>query len=272
MWVWAVFGVVAVLIWLVIAGSARLTTRFEYTKKSLWGLYMCGVVSIVLGMCFGLRTLEWPPVFGAMAGTVASGVIFIGLANAMTEAWLRTRLAMYDNAIERLLDDEYRQRNKLESARDRMHGESLGQQGAFHRQREMEERRADLQAMVDSWQQGGGVTRIRSVKAQEWRQLFSSMSEDALARERERLKSETAMASGRDEQSIERQRQIKAELAVLDIEVIERHMPDPAEIPPVESLLADQEQVKGNLEGIRDKLAEWRRERAMFLSGKIRLE
>jgi len=271
LWVWVIFGLVALGIWLLIAGASRLHTRFEYTKKSVWGLYICAAVSLVLGMCAGTSWLGLPLVFAVPAGLGLSAAIFIALASAMTEAWLSINLAGYDRTIEQLLDREYLEKTRLEDAREKVHGESLKRQGSAQRKRDMMERRSQLVATVDAWQQGGGIARVRSLKAEEWRKAYQATDDADLAMERDRLKREVQFAASRPDAQ-EQARQARTELAVLDLTIIERHMPAGDESPDIEGLFREEERVKKSLDTIGVDITEWRRKRADFLGQKIRLD
>jgi len=271
LWVWAIFGLAALGIWLLLAGAMRLYTRFEYTKKSLWGIYTCAAASLGLGLHVGTSRLGLPPVFGVPVGLGMAAALFVALASALTQAWLSVKIARYDTTIEQLFDREYVEKNRLEDARERVHGESLKRQGSAQRKRDMSERRAQLVSTIDSWQQGGGIARVRSLKVEEWQKAYKAMDELSLARERDRLKAEAQAASSRPDGQ-EQARQIRTELAVLDLTVIERHMPAEDESPDIEGLFREEARVKTSLEGIKTDLAEWRRKRSDFLRQKIRLD
>jgi len=271
LWVWAIFGLVALGIWLLIAGATRLYTRFEYTKRSLWGLYVCAAVSLGLGTYVGTSLLGLPPVFGVAVGFGISLALFIALASAMTEAWLSMKLARFDRTIEQLLDREYLEKTRLEDAREKVHGESLKRQGSAQRTRDMVERRSQLVSAVDAWQQGGGIARTRSLKVEEWRRTYHAMDDTSLARERDRLKSEIQAAASHPEAQ-EQARQLRTELAVLDLTVIDRHMPAGDESPDIEGLFREEERVKTSLDTIKVDIDEWRRKRSDFLGRKIRLD
>lgn len=273
MWVWAVFGVAAVAIWLLIMASFRLMTKFEYTAKSRLAIAACALLGIALGFYTSFRVFMTPSPFSWLLAPVYSFVFFVMLSSAACELWLRKQLARYDRQIEQLLEAEYRERSRLEEARDRVHNESLKRQSSIKRHREMVERRDQLLQSVERWQQAGGGARVRSLKVEEWRDHFSALDEPGLGLARERIKAELSNVSQmRDDASVERQSALRAELAVLDIQVIDRHIPREPDQAPVDEFVVRQEEAKSTLESIQHDLTYWRRKRDEFLAGKIRLE
>jgi len=273
LWVWAVFGAAAVAVWLIIVGALRLITRFEYTKKSALAVMGCALASLLAGFYFGFASTDAPSLLAWILAPVYSFVFFVALANAVCELWMRKHLAVFDKEIEGLLEKEYKERNRLEEARDRVHNESLRRRQNLERHREMLERREQLMASVERWQQSGGGARVRSIKVEEWREKFRSLQETELAKEREALKQQIAgMTPMKDEASLERHGALRTELSILDIEVINRRAPDEPDATPINDVMVKQEEVKKMVDDIERKLLTWRRKREEFLQGRVRLE
>jgi hypothetical protein len=273
-WVWAVFGLVALAIWLLIVGSQRLLNQVDYTRKSKAGLFLCGAASLAVGIYVATRVVELPALFSFPIGGLAACALFIILSNAMVEAWRYSKLTVFDHEIDQLLERVDKLKSRLDNAKDKVLDESLRHRTDNQRRNDMVLRLEQLQQSVDSWQQGGGVTRIRTIKVEEWRSQYKAMSEIELAASRKALKADLQNTTvSTDTDSLERERQLKAQMAVLDIEVIDRHMFEheaPAE--PAKHVFVDSEQIKRELETARGDLELWRRKRAEFLAARIKLD
>ncbi|MCL5046878.1 MAG: hypothetical protein M1598_08880 [Actinobacteria bacterium] len=290
-----VYGLVlvALALWLLIVGGARLATRFEYSSKAKRVLLAVGVASA--GVAFAFTRGNWPEFGGLILYLATVGFtlpIFILLANLVAESWRFARQREYDSAIARLRQSEEACLAELRrlkgitgsSGVKAADGPSAkgadGPAGSWGQWRDLER---ELRQSIEQWEAAGGSARIRAMKVQEWDEELSGLTSDDLEERRKELEAQFQTTDNPD-----RAGQLQAQVNLVKLRMIrgagqgrgpgagwrtETAGTGPALGGAVlsGSLAGELAAKERELEGIRSSVRQWRQRKEGFLSGRIRL-
>ena len=271
-----VYGLVlvALALWLLIVGGARLATRFEYSSKAKRVLMAVGFASV--GVAFAFIRRNWPEFQGLILYLSTAGLtlpVFILLANFVAELWRLARQREYDSAIARLRQSEEACLAELRGLKESRGSSDDGPKGADapagpwggSRDRERE-----LRAAIEQWEAAGGSARIRAMKVQEWEEELSRLTFEEVEDRRRGLEVQLQSVADPD-----RAGGIQAQLNLVRLQLISGAGRQRASAPegrteadPSHGALTAKER---ELEAIRSSLREWRRRKEQFLAPKIRL-
>ncbi len=255
-----------------------LLTRYRYTGKGKTILAAIWVVSYLAAL--GFIRFHFPdlePAYLYLIGLALSLPIFTILALAVV-AYLRHRMmAGYDQEIVRLTRERERLHTSQALIEQRLALSASRERAVEGRHREKLAEQKGLQLLLDEWQQAGGVARLRAVKVQEWRQELAGMDRLGLQDRRAALRSEIERLEGGGEgASAERQDQLRAQLKVVDLALLQPDLAEPnEELAELEKTMADLKRQKDDLDarlaGIDHELEEWRSRRNEVLAKQITL-
>ncbi len=252
-----------------------LITRYRYSKKNQALLVLLWVLSYLAGI--GFMRFHWPDIelayiyLGALALSLPIFVI-LGLA-AVT--YLRQRLLSgFDQEIGRLDRERERVRSALALVEQRLALAASRQRAIEGRHREKLAEQKILQSLLDEWQQSGGVARLRAVKVQEWRDELRGLDRRALETRRADIQRELERLP--EGESGDRQDQLRAQLKVIDLALLEPDLAAPnEELSGLEKDVADltirKKEDEAKLAELGRELEEWRSRRNEFLSRQITL-
>jgi len=270
MWiVWTLAGF-AVLIYLGYAWMAALVTKYEHTGHSLAVLGLLGAASVYLGI--RVATQIAPSWTGGPKAAIATGVAFtlFNLLSFMAvNLWCSLLTRKYDDRIGALEEEEDAILRELDSSRWRAlrqaeYRSSAAQAVTISRH---DEERAALRKMVETWEQGGGAARIRSVKVLEWKEALKGKSIDDLRQDLMNVELEA-----RSDPDEARREQARAHAALLSLEIMDREGPPKvAEPEPAQKLPEDEGRARERLQAIQVEIEAERRAKAEFLRKRIRL-
>lgn len=193
---WAIFLIVPA------AFAADRLLRYKYGRRSKLALVATALVSF--GLAFAFVQSQWPGLdIGTRLVLSVGGTIptFLILAVALVELWRLHKLSLFTSHAARL-------REQLATADEQIHAIERRRHTVDGRRREIDDRHRDrlnelseLRARIAAWEEGGGLTRVRSVKLEEWRAEMSSLTAEALGERQRTLESELSavLASADDE-------------------------------------------------------------------------
>ncbi|MGE5580073.1 MAG: hypothetical protein ACM3WU_08540 [Bacillota bacterium] len=270
MWiVWTLAGF-AVLLYLGYAWLAALVTKYEHTSHSLTLLTLLGAASVYLGI--RLANQVAPAWTGGPKAAIAGGVAFT-LFNILSfisvNLWCSLLTRKYDDRMAALEEEEDAILRELDSSRWRALRQaefrsSAAQAVSLSRH---DEERAALRKAVETWEQGGGAARIRSVKVLEWKEALKDKSMDALREDLMNVELEA-----RSDPDEARREQARAHAALLSLEIMEREGPPKAADPqPAHKLPEDEGRARERLQAIQVEIEAERRAKAEFMRKRIRL-
>lgn len=271
MWYIAIGSVL--FLWLVIAGAVNLATGYRYTKASLAGLAGVFAASAVAGQAIarGLfpssgRALQ------VLAGAAITIPLFVLLGTVMAEAWKHSRTKVDLGEVQgwrRREDECVAQLAEVERELEALSGR---QREVEHANREKMDRQWQLRAVVEKWEQGGGVARIRATKVQQWQQELTGLSQAELERRRREL--DDLMVAEPDPV---RREQLQIQAHLVELQILAGTLAQPnrqlEELRQRQaSLHARREALRQELNRIRQGLTDWRRRRDQQADGPARLE
>lgn len=273
MWLAGVLASFVLAVWLVIMGLAHLLTRFEHSAHSRRVLGAMVIVAWVLAMVtinswFSL-SLGW-----SLALTFVLFLpIFTGLGVGVCELWRFRLQSTFDRQLERLEQEEAELLGRLDDIRTSVHHEALRLRESETHSRKTEDDAEKYRVVIEKWQQGEGVARIRSLRVSEWEEQYRSCSSTELMHKAEELLQVAAEA--RRQGDDDRAELTNVELAVVRLCASEQAEPEDAEptsgAQRVDRLLNQQEQVNRQLEQLRGEISEWKGRKQDFLAHKIKL-
>jgi hypothetical protein len=226
MWVIWTLVFFAVLGWLGYAWLAALLSKYQHTRESS----LVFLVLAALALLFGSRIANqiapaWS--FGPRAA-VAVGVgftAFVLFSFLAVNIWCSLLTRRFDEKIASFEEEEDVTLRRLDAMRWKAIREaeypSRPETEAGRPKAESDET-VELRKIVESWEQGGGAARIRSLKVLEWREEIAGRTAASLDDEIRKLEEEmpTETDEGRREQS-------KAKVALLKLTIRERAEPPP---------------------------------------------
>lgn len=256
----------------------HLLTSYRYTRKGKALLLLVWAVSYLAGVAFvRFHFPDIEPVYIYLLGLALSLPIFAALGLAAV-SYLRHRiLGGYDREIVRLKREREHIRSGLALVEQRLALTASRQRAIEGRHRERLAEQNILQQLLDEWQQAGGVARLRVVKVQEWRQEMAGLSHQGRLARREGIQTEIdRLGRAGEGGSADRQDQLRAQLKVVDLGLLEPDLAAPnEELAEMEKAAADLHRQKGEYEARLNEVGreaeEWHSRRTEFLSKQITL-
>ncbi|MBE3519282.1 MAG: hypothetical protein IMW97_03145 [Firmicutes bacterium] len=289
MWIFWVLVSFVVVGWGTAAWVQTLKTKFEHTSESRLLLLVVALIALALGWqtarMFGPG---WSAKVQAVAAVGVGIVYFDILSVALVSIWKAILTLDIDETISGLEEEEERLRRKLDSLR---YGRFLselarGTAGPVYpvtrveKAEEPDEEISRLRQVVNSWVESAGMTRVRALKLESWREQYARMSLEELLSEKKRLEDEHPT-----EQALREQTEVR--IALIQMEILSRkaHRPDAEgarssrqdrssawlSSPPEGSGEESEETLRRRLEEVSRQVARARAEREAFLRRKIRL-
>lgn len=266
------------LIVVVLAASYRLSTRYEYTRKSRRILGGTAVGCLLAAVLFNLWLF---PGLNLLYTVMAVIGVFMPLyavaALVVVEMWRKRRQVVFDENIKGLRETEERLLEETTKSQQQMilaeHKRQTLEE--VHRDRLGEQRR--IRSFVDQWERDEGLARIRSIKVQEWRESFTGMSADEIGAKRDELAAQLAELEGAPagkELAQDRIDQLRAQHSVASLVALAATLDLPnAELGELEKRMdearSNKAEAERQLDAVRFELAEWERRRSEFLAERI---
>lgn len=273
MWLVGVLGSFVLAVWLVIMGLAHLVTRYEHSKQSKTVL---GVIALLACGMAVLVVRNWPalPLWGAaLLVAVFTVPIFTAMAVGCFQLWTLRKQSHFDEQLERLEQEEVELLQQLDDIRTAVHAEALRLREREPYSQKRENDGDKYRAVIEKWQQGEGVARIRSLRVSEWEDQYRGCTQGELTQRRSELLEQAHDA--RRKEDADQADIINAEIAVVRLCELERAEPDAVKpeggADHVDRLLNKQDQLSRELEQLRGKVNEWKMRKQDFLARKIKL-
>jgi chromosome segregation ATPase len=273
----------------VLVAAWRLNTRYEYSQKAGRALLALAAAAMVASVLFNLWLF---PGLNLLYLVLAVTGVFLPLysvvALTVVEIWRKRKQAAFDTNLASLRQQEEQLLEAVSHWSQRMQIAEHKRQTLelVHQERLGDQRR--IREFLDRWEQGDGLTRVRSMKIQEWREAFAALSAADLEARREALRGQlrvleaeagdSASANGTPAAEIsERVDQVRAQLSVASLLALRPVLGGPNEqLAALERQIdeAKAEQTAGGqqMDAIRQELAEWERRRSEFLAERIVLD
>lgn len=273
MWfVWTLIAFV-VLSWVGYRWTKTLTTKYEHTAESVAIL----TALFILANYTSLRlTYVMIPVLNTWARLVImlpiGFIIFVGFSYVAVNLWCSFLTKDSDERIGALEEEKDDLQRQLEMWRWRhitqvpVEYPEPEQVAAAVASDEIQE----LQEFLDNWQQAGGAARVRSIKVSEWKTEAESLEDARLKTEINLLKTQMDV-----ETDAARREQLKARVAVLEIEFLSREERFRKTTGPLDRVARNKElgpeAMRRRLQDIHGEIQLLEAQKRDFLRGKIRL-
>ncbi|HHY35637.1 MAG TPA: hypothetical protein GX510_08425 [Firmicutes bacterium] len=288
MWIFWVLASLVVVGWGTVTWVQTLKAKFEHTPESRLLLLVTAAIALALGWqtarMFGPG---WSAKVQAVAAIGVGVVYFDILSIALVSIWKAILTLDIDETISGLEEEEERLRRKLDSLRyGRFAGDVMGAAGGpvypVSRVEKVEgpdEEISRLRRIVNRWLESAGMTRVRALKLESWKEEYARMSLDELVREKRRLGEERPAEPGVREQT-------EVRIALIEMEILSRQArrldegtissagdrSSTSSTSPLEGGGEEsEEQLRRRLEEISRQAARARAEKEAFLRRKIRL-
>lgn len=289
MWVFWVLVSFVVVGWGTAAWVQTLKTKFEHTSESKLLLLIVALIAVALGWqtarMFGPG---WSAKVQAVAAIGVGIVYFDILSVALVSIWKAILTLDIDETISELEEEEERLRRKLDSLRyGRFVGDVMGGAGGpvypvtrVEKVEGPDEEISRLRQVVNRWVESAGMTRVRALKLESWKEEYARMSLDELVREKRRLGEEHPT-----EQALREQTEVR--IALIEMEILSRRarqldaeaaVSSPGDrsstsstSPPESGGEESEEQLRRRLEEVSRQVARARAQKEAFLRRKIRL-
>jgi len=257
------------------AFAADRLLRYKYGRRSKVAL--AGTAGVSFALSFGFVESQWPGLdLGTRLLLTAGGSLplFLILAVVLVELWRLHKLGAF-TAQARVL------RAQLAEAEEAVQAAERRRHAIASRRREIDERHrgrltelAELKARIAAWEEGGGLTRVRSIKLEEWRSEFARLTDDELAARRRELEGERAraLAAGDDEAA----GSIGARLDLIRALQLEAGLAAAKELAALDQAALELEQElagrRAEAERLRRELEEWEKRRAQYVEAGMVLD
>ncbi len=289
MWVFWVLVSLVVVAWGTAAWVQTLKTKFEHTSESKLLLLVVALIALALAWqtarMFGPG---WSVKVQAVAALGVGTVYFDILSIALVSIWKAILTLDIDETISGLEEEEEGLRRKLDSLRyGRFVGDVMGGAGGpvypvtrVEKVEGPDEEISRLRRIVNRWVESAGMTRVRALKLESWKEEYARMSLDELVREKRRLGEERPT-----EQAFREQTEVR--IALIEIEILSRRarrvdtegaVSSPGDRSSASSTRPlegggeeSEEQLRRRLEEVSRQVARARAEKEAFLRRKIRL-
>ncbi len=252
----------------------RLTTRYQYGRKSQRLLLLDLAGSVVLGLALA-RYFFLPGATGVylVLGGLGIGIlVFIVAAVVTAEVLRKARQRVFDERLGQLRARELSLQRDLDTINRDMRAELRRREETDRAGQATEHRLRGRRERIERWKLEGGAARIRSIKVDEWDQEFRSLDPAARAARREGLEKELAQGPepGRREH-------LEIMLDVLDLASEAAPAEAASEEPGtsdqvISSLARKRREIEAEMATTRSDLADAQRKLAEFLAREIALE
>lgn len=271
MWIIWTLVCFSVLAYLGYAWIAALMTKYQHTRDSLLVLLVLGALAAFSGQRVADQVApDWT--FGPKAA-IAAGVgftIFTLFSFIAVNLWCSLLTRSFDDKITSLEDEEDAILRQLDTMRWQgiRQSEYPARSESEGGQDKARDESSSLKKTVESWEQGGGAARIRSLKVLEWREDAKSKPLDAVKKDVLALEEES-----RNEPDEAKREQARARAALLKLALVEREG-GPAEVASPESapkLPGDGAPSRERLQAIQSEIQSQRSAKSEFMRQRIRL-
>jgi len=288
MWIFWVLVSLVVLGWGTVTWAQALKSKFEHTPESLLLLAIVAVLALALGWqtarMFGPG---WSVTVQAVAAVGAGVMYFDVLSVALVSIWKAIITLDIDQTISGLEEQEERLRRQLDSLRYGRFSEDLRAAAEVpvypvtrvQKVDESAEESSRLRDIINNWLESAGMTRVRALKLESWKEEYKRMSVEELLQEKRRLLSEGPTEAAAREQ-------VEVRRALVEMEILcrrgsqsdsqTRGLSRNTDMGPL-SFGRDsggeesEETLRQRLEEVSREVARARAEREAFLRRKIRL-
>ncbi len=270
---WIVWTLIcfAVLGWLGYAWIAALVTKYRHTRDSLLVFLILASIAIFCGVRVANQIAPgWT--LGPRAAVVAGiGFTLFNLFSFIAiNLWCSLLTRSFDDKIASLEEEEDAILRRLDAMRWRAirQNEYTGHPEPEEKGKN-EDESAILKKELESWEQGGGAARIRSLKVLEWREDAAAKSLDAVKQDLS-----TLMQESLEEQDESKREQAKARAALLRLTILEREgaAKEPqAKEKAAPKIAADEASMRERLQAIHNEIQNQRASKSEFMRQRIRL-
>lgn len=257
------------------AFAADRLLRYKYGRRSRLALAATALVSFALAFAFVQS--QWPGLDTGTRLLLAAGgtlPLFLILAVVLVEVWRLHKLSLFTAQARAL-------REQLTTAEEQVHALERRRMTVDGRRKDIDERHrgrltelAELKSRIAAWEEGGGLTRVRSVKLEEWRTEFRDLSAEELAERQQHLDRELADAlAAADEEAVG---SIRTRLALLRAMQLEGATAVVKEIETLGqvTLELDHELAsrRAEVERLKRELDDWEKRRLQYVETGIALD
>lgn len=265
MWIFWVLIAVAAIAWLGYSWVETLLTKFEHTFLSRVLLLFLGAAGFLTGLRI-TKTLapQWSTGPVLAVSTVPGFAAFCLYSYIGVNFWLSILTKDYDRRITAMEQEEDALVRRLEAHRWSV---IRGYPEEEPEESQEEKELAALRKLVEGWEKGGGVARVRSLKVLEWRSEIAKMA--LLELNAQLREAETGLYQEKDPVKAE---QSRVRIALLKMERLERQMPSGSPEEPAEKVdLSDPSQVRNRLQELHREVGLEKARKAEFLRSRVRL-
>jgi len=269
---WLIVSVI-VFIWLMLMGFLHLQGRYRYAARSRRALRVEAIAAVALALVIVRSALGFLNAYLTAAAVVALSVpIFLAFALATVELWRKVKQRGFDEQIARLEAREARSLDEVRVLSEAILEADREERAAEDGRARAREDQEQWREWLDTWQKGGGAARVRSLRVEEWKHEAGSLDRSELERRAQDLERRLEEEVAEDEEA-----RLRAQLAVYRAELRRTGAASAGhrESEPVgelKRLLSRRDGVREEIRRVQEELAEWRRRREKFLSGRITLD
>jgi len=283
---WIVWTLVsfAVLAWLGYAWLYALTHKYEHTAESR--LILAGI--LLLSSYFGWRTVSavapgWSTLPQVLVSLLVAFAFFTGLSFLGISLWCALLTRDFDERMASLEEEQDALSRRMDAIRwqlargEREEAPEIGSLGESERDTPQSggpEETSNLEEFVESWQEGGGAARVRSLKVQEWREEISKLTLEEIQEEIQTLSS---AVHGETDEIKREQGQVRLALLKLEVKArgsarsFERPLSGPRGVPAARKALVDEARIRERLQEIHREIQVVTAQKREFLRGRVRL-
>lgn len=271
MWIVPTLVGFMILAWLGYAWMSALFVKYQHTLESAAVMVAIAVGSLYSGWGIALSIAPGWSAGPKAAIALAVGFTLFSLFTFLAVSlWTALLVRRFDEQTAALDEEEDRILRRLQAMRwDSYRSEAQGMEAAPSEEAPLPDPREDLRKTIETWEQGGGAARIRSLKVLEWREEASAKTTDEIKEDIRSLEIEAAMES--DEAKKE---QTRVRLAVARLVLMEKEptVPDrPARRAPKPEIKADEAAMRQRLQEIHRELQAVKNAKAQYLRSRVKL-
>lgn len=269
MWiVWTLVGFV-VLGWLGYSWVAALFSKYRHTGESVGVLSALAAASAYSGWRVTDQIAPGFSIGPKIALTLGIGfTVFCLLSFISTNIWCSLLTRKFDERLAELEEEEDVILRRLDAQRWQAIRKVEPSEPIANRPK-AEDEASELRRVVETWEQGGGAARIRSIKVLEWRQEMAEKTARELRAEVAALQKE--MAAETDEV---RREQAKARAALYTLGAMDKEGPaqkQDAERQARPAMSEDEASSRERLQAIHAEAQTQKRLKAEFMRERVRL-
>jgi hypothetical protein len=267
----------AFLAFLVLFAGWRLSTRYKYSRKARAILSATAGAALVVSVLFNLWLFPGLNLLYLVLAVIGIFLPVYSVASlAIVEYWRKKKQAIFDANIVALRHEEEQLLETITKSQQQVaiaeHKRLTLEQ--VHRDKLSEQRR--IRDFLENWERGDGLTRIRSIKIQEWQEGFRKTPRETLQTKRDELCAQLKEFERQPAGEVPQDRidQLRAQLSVASLTMLAKVLDEPnAELDELERKVdeakAGKTEGERSLDAIRYELAEWERRRNEFLADPI---